>query len=87
MSKSIPLRALVNRKLFAEMPDTPFSVFFKEGSAVTMLYPYIENNRIYTVIDYWMNPREDIMIKFHELDHYIKFVEGGMYVSHFIKPS
>jgi hypothetical protein len=82
-----PLETALNMSLFAEIPDTPFSVFFGKEASVTRLYPYLEDHRMYTVIDYWMNSSGEIMIRFDGFNHYFKFVEGGMYICHLIKPN
>ena len=85
-----PLKTLVTAldiSQFAEIPDTPLSVFFTRDSHVIRLYPYLEEKRMYTVIDYWMNSSGEILIRFDGFNHYIKFVEGGMYICHLIKPN
>ena len=81
------LKTALDKSLFAEIPDTPFSVFFGKGASIPRLYPYLKENRIYLVTDFWMNPSGDIMILLEGFNHYIKFVEGGMYICHLIKPN
>ena len=76
---------VIDRSLFAEQPDTPVSVFFGDGASVIKLYPYLKYRKLYTMIDYWMNPDGDIYFRLLEFEHYIKFVEGGMYIGKFIK--
>ena len=84
METHLKIHTYLERNFFTFMPETPLSVFFVIGAPMLSSYKQLRNNYLYNITDYWQNPKGEIMIKFLELDHYIKFTEGNLILSTYI---
>jgi hypothetical protein len=84
MYKHLNWYSFVEKNIFIDRIETPFSIRFLPGAKMLKQYAFLKTGILYNVTDYWENPRGELMIKLLELNYYIKFTKGNIAISNYI---